>query len=91
MIPSILNLKIKKKNEKEFKIWLPLFLLWIIVVPLLLLLAPLAVILALIMLPFNKVRFVIFSYSTVFVLIWNMSGLKIDICSRNNIVFLNLI
>ncbi|MCL4378404.1 MAG: hypothetical protein M1409_08530 [Actinobacteria bacterium] len=90
MIPLILKLRIKNRNQRRFGIWLPLFLLWLIVLPLLALLAPLVLLAALILWPGGKGRFVLHSYAVIFSLIFNLSGLKFDIESKDSIVYINL-
>jgi hypothetical protein len=90
MIPLILKLRIKDKNQRRFGIWFPLFLLWLIVLPLLALLAPLALLAALILWPGGKGRLVLYSYMAIFSLICNLSGLKVDIQSKDSIVYINL-
>ena len=90
MIPLILKLRIKDKNQKRFGIWLPLFLVWLIVLPLLALLAPLVLLAALILWPGGKGRLVLYSYLAIFNLIGNMSGLKVDIQSKDSFVYVDL-
>jgi hypothetical protein len=90
MIPLILKLRIKDKNQRRFGIWLPLFLIWLIVLPLLALLAPLVLLAALILWPGGKGRLVLYSYLAIFSLIFNLSGLKIDVQSKDSIVYINL-
>jgi hypothetical protein len=90
MIPLILKLRIKDKNQRRFGIWLPLFLIWLIVLPLLVLPVPLVLLVALILWPSGKGRLVLYSYIAIFGLIGNLSGLKVDIQSKDSIVYLNL-
>ena len=90
MIPLILKLRIKDKNHKRFGIWLPLFLIWLIILPLLSLPAPLVLFAALILWSSGKGRFVLYSYAAIFNLIGNMSGLKVDIQSKDSIVYVDL-
>jgi len=90
MIPLILKLRIKDKNQKRFGIWLPLFLIWLIILPLLALPAPFVLLAALILWPGGKGRLVLYSYAAIFNLICNMSGLKVDIQSKDSIVYLDL-
>jgi hypothetical protein len=90
MIPLILKLRIKDKNQRRFGIWLPLFLIWLIVLPLLALLAPLVLLAALILWPSGKGRLVLYSYMAIFSLIFNLSGLKVDVQSKDSIVYINL-
>jgi hypothetical protein len=90
MIPLILKLRIKDKNQRRFGIWLPLFLLWLIVLPLLALPAPVVFLVALILWPGGKGRLILYSYMAIFNLICNLSGLKVDIQSKDSIVYINL-
>ena len=90
MIPLILKLRIKDKNQKRFGIWLPLFLIWLIVLPLLAIPAPFVLLAALILWPGGKGRLVLYSYAAIFNLIGNMSGLKVDIQSKDSIVYVDL-
>ena len=90
MIPLILKLRIKDKNHKRFGIWLPLFLIWLIILPLLSLPAPLVLLAAFILWPSGKGRFILYSYAAIFNLIGNMSGLKVDIQSKDSIVYVDL-
>jgi len=90
MIPLILKLRIKKKNRRGINLWLPLFLIWLIIFPLVLLLTPVILLAALILWPTGKGRYILISYPMIFGLIWHMSGVKIDIQSNDNIIYLNL-
>ncbi len=90
MIPLILKLRIKDKNQRRFGIWLPLFLLWLIILPLLAIPAPLIFLVALILWPSKYGRLVLYSYFAIFTIIWNLSGVNLDIQSKDNIVYLDL-
>ncbi len=90
MIPLMFRLRIKKKNCRGFGLWLPLFLIWLIVLPLLILPAPLILLAVLILWPAGKGKPVLYSYLAIFRLIFCMSGVKIDIQSKDHIVFFNL-
>lgn len=90
MIPLLLRIRIRGKNRKGFNLWLPLFLIWLIVLPLLLLLAPLIFLAALLLWPTGKGKFILYSYLLIFRLISCMSGLKVDIQSKDSIVYVNL-
>jgi hypothetical protein len=90
MIPLILKLRIKDKNQKRFGIWLPLFLLWLIILPLLAIPAPLIFLVALILWTGRYGRIVLYSYFAIFTIIWNLSGVNLDIQSKDNIFYLDL-
>ena len=90
MIPMILKLRIKDKNQKRFGIWLPLFLIWLIILPLLAIPAPFVLLAALILWPSSYGRLVLYSYLAVFSIISNMSGLNLDIESKDSIVYIDI-
>jgi uncharacterized membrane protein len=91
MIPLMIKLNIKRKDQEGFNLWLPLFLIWLIALPLILLMTPIILLAALILWPAGKGRHILFLYLATFMLIWHMSGIKIDIQSNSKIVCLNLI
>ncbi|OFW64749.1 MAG: hypothetical protein A2Z35_05580, partial [Actinobacteria bacterium RBG_19FT_COMBO_36_27] len=64
---------------------------WLIVLPLLVALLPLVLLAALILWPSGKGKVLLYGYVMIFGLIGYMSGLKIDIRSRSNNIYINLI
>jgi len=90
MLPMILKLRIVERNGKRFSIWLPLFLIWIIVFPLLIILFPLILLAALLMWPSGKGTLVLQGYFTIFKILGLLSGLKIDIGSRDSDTYIVL-
>jgi hypothetical protein len=91
MIPLLLRIRVRKEDRRDVNLWLPLFLLWLIVLPLLALFAPLVLMAALILWPSGKGKLILYGYVMIFSLIGYMSGLKIDIKSRDNNIYVNLI
>ena len=91
MIPLMLKLHINEKNSRGVNLWFPLFLLWIIVLPLLVLVGPIIILVSLLAWPAGKGRMILFSYLMIFKLSWYMSGLRIDIETKEKIIFINLI
>jgi len=91
MIPIILKLRVKDKDNKRFGIWLPLFLLWLVILPLLVLPVPIILLVALILWPSGKGQLVLYSYIAIFELIFNLSGLKVDVESKEgSLIYINL-
>lgn len=90
MLPMILKLRIIEKGGKRFSVWLPLFLIWIIVFPLLIIPFPLILLAALLMWPSGKGVLVLQGYFTIFKILGLLSGLKVDIGSKNNDVYIVL-
>ena len=91
MIPLMLKLRINEKNSRGINLWFPIFLLWIIVLPLLVVLGPVILLISLLAWLSGKGRIMMFSYFMVFKLIWYMSGLKIDVESKEKNIFIKLI
>jgi hypothetical protein len=91
MIPLLLRIRVRKEDGRGVNLWLPLFLLWLIVLPILALFAPLVLVAALILWPSGKGKLILYGYVMIFSLIGYMSGLKIDIKSRDNNIYINLI
>jgi hypothetical protein len=91
MIPLLLRIRIRKEDHKGVNLWIPLFLLWLIVLPLLAALLPLVLVAALILWPSGKGKLILYGYVMIFGLIGYLSGLKIDIKSRSNNIYVNLI
>ena len=91
MIPLLLRIRVRKEDHRGVNLWLPLFLLWLIVLPLLALLLPLVLLAALVLWPSGKGKLILYGYVMIFRLIGYMSGLKIDIKSRDNNIYVNLI
>ncbi len=90
MIPLTFKLRVKRKNGKNFKLWLPLFLLWLIILPLFVILTPLTLLTALLLWPTGKGKFIFYSFLMFFGLIGHISGLKIDIQTKDSTVYVNL-
>jgi hypothetical protein len=91
MIPLLLRIRVRKENRRGVNLWLPLFLLWLLVLPILAALLPLVLIAALILWPSGKGKLILYGYIMIFGLIGYMSGLKIDVRSGDNNIYVNLI
>ncbi len=91
MIPLLLRIRVRREDHRGVNLWLPLFLLWLIVLPLLALLLPLVLLAALVLWPSGKGKLILYGYVMIFRLIGYMSGLRIDIKSRDNNIYVNLI
>jgi len=91
MIPLLLRIRIGRKSHRGVSLWLPLFLFWLIALPFLIALLPLVLIAALILWPSGKGKPILCAYLMIFRLIGCLSGLKIDIRSVDNTIYINLI
>jgi len=91
MIPLLLQLRIKPKEHRGFSIWLPFFLFWLIVLPLILAAGPFVLLAALMMSKDGRGKIVLNGYKAIFVVIFCMSGLKVDVQAKDAVIFFNLI
>ena len=90
MIPLMMNLRVRGKTHRAIGFWFPFFLIWLIVFPFLLLAAPFILICALVLWHGGKGKLILYGFWTVFVIIGSMSGIKIEIQSKDADIFINL-
>ena len=90
MIPLMLNLRIRSKTKKVVGFWFPFFIVWLIVFPCLLAALPFILICALVMWHGGRGKLILYACWTVFKLIGNMSGILVEINSKDSDVFINL-
>lgn len=91
MIPLIMKLRTQGRGKKGVNLWIPVFLVWILLLLLMILLLPIVLLAGLISWKqgFGKMLFLL--YPMIFVLLFHLSGLKLDIESKNSKVFFNFI
>jgi hypothetical protein len=82
MIPLWLRIRVEEGGRSRLSLPIPLFLAWLLLAALLLLLLPLVLLAGLLSWPWGWGRTIILAYVQVFVLIGSLSGLKLDIESR---------
>ncbi len=90
MIPLMMNLRVKGKTQRVVGFWFPFFLIWLLVFPLLLLAAPFILICSLVLWHEGKGKLFLHGYLTVFVIIGSMSGIKVEVQSKDSDIFINL-
>ena len=91
MIPVLLRIRVRNEDHRGVNLCFPTFLLGLIVLPILAALLPLVLIAALILWPSGKGKPILCGYLMIFSLIGYLSGLKIDVRSRDNTVYIRLI
>jgi len=84
MIPLMLWIRVKEEGKRGLALPIPLFLVWMLVGALLLLLLPLVLLAALLSWPWGWGLVLLKIYFHIFVMLGSMSGLKLDISSREN-------
>ncbi|MBN1298734.1 MAG: hypothetical protein JW997_03495 [Actinobacteria bacterium] len=90
MMPLFLRLRVRDKDGRLFGLWLPLFIIWLIIFSLLILAAPFVFLAALCAWRKGTGRIIIEAYFAVFSVIVNLSGLRIEVESKNEGVYIKL-
>ena len=86
MIPMIVRLRIQENGGRNFRLWIPLFLIW----PFCLLGLPFLLIGLAIVYLFTKKRQLIYCVPAVFSLICAIRGLEIDVKSHDSKIFISI-
>ncbi|MCX6553480.1 MAG: hypothetical protein NTZ12_00470 [Candidatus Aminicenantes bacterium] len=84
MIPLWLMIRVEEKGKHGLAIPVPIILVWLLLAALLLLLLPLVLLAALLSWPWGWGKPLLQIYFHIFVLIGSLSGLKLDISSREH-------
>lgn len=90
MIPIMMKMLIQEEGKKSFKLFIPLILVWIVLFALLIILLPFLLLAAIIAWPSGYGRIILAAIPMLFSVIWSMSGLKIQIESKDKQVYLNV-
>ena len=91
MIPLMMKIQIPNKSGNFINLYLPLFIAWLILFPLLLLLLPFALLIAGLTWNSGQGRLILLFYPMLLSLLWQLRGLKIDIHSKSNQIYLSFI
>lgn len=91
MIPMVMRMTIQGKEKRRVNLWIPVILIWILLLALMLMMLPFVLLAGLILWKqgYGKALFLI--VPMLFVLIFSMSGLKLDIESEHSKIFFNFI
>jgi hypothetical protein len=89
-LPLFLRLHIKEKDQKNIRLWLPLFLIWILILPLLLLLLPFVLVAALLTWHRGTGKVLLAAIPMFIAMLWAMPGLHIRVDKPDNTVFLHI-
>ena len=90
MIPMMMKMLIHEQGKKSFKLFIPLILVWIVLFALLIILLPFLLLAAIIAWPSGYGRIILAVIPMLFSVICSMSGLKIQIQSKDKHVYLNV-
>lgn len=88
--PMLMHVKIHSKDA-NFGLWLPLFLLAPLVLAILLVLSPLILIALFVCYCLGWGKMVWFAIQMVFISLWNLHGLKVDVQNAKETVFISIV
>jgi hypothetical protein len=91
MIPLMMRLEVSKKRKKGVRLWLPVFLVWIPMMALMIPLLPLFILAALITWHTGYGRSLLMLFPMLWVVLFNLSGLGVDIKTNDEKFFMNFI
>ncbi len=90
MIPMVMRMDIRNKDQKRVWLFFPVILLWIVAFAFLIALLPFVLVAALATLPRGPGVRLLVLYPVVFAAVFALSGLRVDIAShRNSKVFIS--
>ncbi len=79
MIPMFMKILIVKQNRKKVRLFIPLIIFWILLFALLLVFIPILIICALVFWKKGYGKLFIYAYPLIFSLVWELSGLNVQI------------
>ena len=88
--PMLMHVKVQKE-EGDFGLWLPLFLLWPLALVVLIILSPLILIAVLILWPSGWGKWVLKVLGAAFSISCAMRGLKVDVQHRDQVVYISVV
>ena len=91
MIPLMMRLEVSKKGKKGVRLWLPVFLAWILLLALMIILLPIVILVALITWYPGYGRSLLMLFPMLWVLLFNLLGLGLDIETKNEKILLNFV
>jgi len=91
MIPMLLKIKIPRENRQSLTIYLPLIIAWIFLIPILILLLPVYLLIVIISGLKGYGRFAFLFIPLLFSVIYNLSGLKVDVKIKSNVIYFSFI
>ena len=89
--PMLMHVKVYKKDETDFGIWLPLFLIYLLIFAVLLVLSPLIFIAVLVLWPSGWGEWGLRALWAGIVSIWAIRGLEVEVQGQNEYVHVSVI
>ena len=91
MIPLLMKMKVKGKEKRGVNLWIPIFLIWILLFLLMILFLPFVLLASLVLWRQGFGKVLLFLYPMVFILLFYLAGLKLDIESKDSKIFFDFI
>ena len=88
MLPMILRMRIVGESGKRFSLFFPVILVWIVLFALLLAVLPLVLLAAILTCPWSPGFRLLAIYPLLFAVLFNLSGLHIDVQNARQVVYL---
>ena len=88
--PMLMHVKVQNK-ERNFGIWLPLFLLIPLALVKLIILSPLILIAILVLWPSGWSRYALLALKAAFVTFWSTRGLEVDVQHGSQCVYVSIV
>jgi len=87
----MMRLEVSKKENRGVRLWVPVFLAWILLLALMLVLSPIILLVALLSWYQGYGRSLLLLFPMLWVVIFNLSGLGLDIETKNERIFMNFL
>ncbi len=91
MLPMIARLKFKEPGRRGFGLWFPVILVWILLAALLIAIFPFMLLAALVTAERGPGRMLLFLYPWLAAILWNLSGLTIDVRAKERVILIDFI
>lgn len=91
MMPFFLKLKVRKENSRGVNLWLPVILVWILLLMIMVALFPLVFLVSVFTWKRGWGKMLILFYPVFFTLLFCLSGLRLDIDTGDEAIYLNFI
>ena len=91
MLPVLVHFKFKRPGRPGFGLWFPVIIVWIILAALLLVLLPFVLLAALSTWRRGPGRALLFLYPMFFSVLWNLSGLHLEVDRPENDILIEFI
>lgn len=87
----MMRLEVSKKKNRGVRLWLPVFLVWILLLALMVVLSPFILLVALVTWYRGYGRSLLLLFPLIWVVLFNLSGLGVDVETKKERIFMNFI